>query len=87
VSAGRRSEIRPWLRDVLGTRFELKLGDPVESEVNSRVSASPPTGGDRKMVLVAVKGNYSDPAAAAGSITRPGDRVGGRAGDRGGVVG
>ncbi|MEU7753044.1 type VII secretion protein EccCa [Micromonospora sp. NPDC049171] len=42
VSAGRWSEIRPWLRDVLGTRFELKLGDPVESEVNSRVAATVP---------------------------------------------
>ncbi|MEV6636910.1 type VII secretion protein EccCa [Actinoplanes sp. NPDC051470] len=42
VSAGRWTEIRPWLRDVLGTRFELKLGDPVESEVNSRVAATVP---------------------------------------------
>ncbi|MDQ7909379.1 type VII secretion protein EccCa [Phytohabitans sp. ZYX-F-186] len=42
VSAGRWSEIRPWLRDVLGTRFELRLGDPVESEVNSRVAATVP---------------------------------------------
>ncbi|WP_405104061.1 type VII secretion protein EccCb [Micromonospora sp. NBC_01412] len=42
ISAGRWSEMRPWLRDVLGTRFELRLGDPVESEVNSRVAATVP---------------------------------------------
>ncbi|SDT66498.1 type VII secretion protein EccCa [Actinoplanes derwentensis] len=42
VSAGRWTEIRPWLRDVLGTRFELKLGDPVESEVHSRTAATVP---------------------------------------------
>nr|WP_308129570.1 type VII secretion protein EccCa [Actinoplanes polyasparticus] len=42
VSAGRWTEMRPWLRDVLGTRFELRLGDPVESEVNSRVAATVP---------------------------------------------
>ncbi|WP_433388589.1 type VII secretion protein EccCa [Micromonospora sp. KLBMP9576] len=42
ISGGRWSEMRPWLRDVLGTRFELRLGDPVESEVNSRVAATVP---------------------------------------------
>jgi DNA segregation ATPase FtsK/SpoIIIE, S-DNA-T family len=42
VATGRWSEMRPWLRDVLGTRFELRLGDPVDSEVNSRVAATVP---------------------------------------------
>ncbi|MGW5578506.1 type VII secretion protein EccCa [Micromonospora chokoriensis] len=42
ISSGRWSEIRPWLRDVLGTRLELRLGDPVDSEVNSRVAAAVP---------------------------------------------
>jgi hypothetical protein len=27
IAANRWSEMRPWLRDVVGTRFELKLGD------------------------------------------------------------
>ncbi len=36
VAAGRWSEIRPWLRDVLQTRFELRLGDPMESEMDFR---------------------------------------------------
>ncbi|GAA5151887.1 type VII secretion protein EccC [Amycolatopsis dongchuanensis] len=42
IAANRWSEMRPWLRDVLGTRFELRLGDPVDSEVNSRVAATVP---------------------------------------------
>jgi S-DNA-T family DNA segregation ATPase FtsK/SpoIIIE len=42
VSSSRWTEMRPWLRDVLGTRFELKLGDPIESEVNSRLAAKVP---------------------------------------------
>ncbi|GGU76759.1 type VII secretion protein EccCa [Lentzea flava] len=42
VSSTRWSEIRPWLRDVLGTRFELRLGDAMESEVGSRKAATVP---------------------------------------------
>ncbi|WP_370948059.1 type VII secretion protein EccCa [Amycolatopsis sp. cg5] len=42
IATNRWSEMRPWLRDVLGTRFELKLGDPVDSEVHSRVAATVP---------------------------------------------
>ncbi|MEU4744754.1 type VII secretion protein EccCa, partial [Actinosynnema sp. NPDC023658] len=42
VSSSRWSEIRPWLRDVLGTRFELRLGDPMESEVQGRKAATVP---------------------------------------------
>lgn len=42
VTATRWSEIRPWLRDLLGTRFELRLGDAVESEIGMRVAANVP---------------------------------------------
>jgi len=42
ISATRWSEIRPWLRDLLSTRFELHLGDPVESEVGTRAAANVP---------------------------------------------
>jgi S-DNA-T family DNA segregation ATPase FtsK/SpoIIIE len=42
VSAARWSEIRPSLRDSLGTRFELRLGDPLESEIGSKLAASVP---------------------------------------------
>ena len=43
VAATRWSEIRPWLRDLLGTRLELRLGDAIESEVDSRAAANVPT--------------------------------------------
>ncbi|MFD9890246.1 type VII secretion protein EccCa [Amycolatopsis sp. NPDC059027] len=42
VAATRWSEIRPWLRDLLGTRYELRLGDPLESEIGSRAAAGVP---------------------------------------------
>ncbi|MET0132135.1 MAG: type VII secretion protein EccCb, partial [Kibdelosporangium sp.] len=42
VSANRWSEIRPRLRDLLGTRFELRLGDSMESEIGSRKAATVP---------------------------------------------
>ncbi|GIG09244.1 type VII secretion protein EccCa [Catellatospora coxensis] len=42
VTASRWSEVRPWLRDLLGTRFELHLNDPVDSEVGMRQAANVP---------------------------------------------
>ena len=36
VSASRWAEIRPALRDQIGTRIELRLGDPADSELNRR---------------------------------------------------
>ncbi|MFD9959687.1 type VII secretion protein EccCa [Amycolatopsis sp. NPDC058986] len=42
LSGTRWSEIRPWLRDLLGTKFELRLGDSMESEFGSRKAAKVP---------------------------------------------
>ncbi len=42
VAATRWSEIRPWLRDLLGTRFELCLGDSIESEMDFRAAKGVP---------------------------------------------
>ncbi len=42
VTSSRWAELRPWLRDALGTRFELRLGDPIDSVVGSRVAATVP---------------------------------------------
>ena len=42
ITAGRWSEIRPWLRDALQTRFELRLGDPMESEIDFRKAKNVP---------------------------------------------
>lgn len=43
VSSARWSDFRAALRDQLGTRLELRLGDPVESEVDRKVAATVPT--------------------------------------------
>ncbi|AEW92814.1 cell division protein FtsK/SpoIIIE [Streptantibioticus cattleyicolor NRRL 8057 = DSM 46488] len=42
VSAVRWSEIRPRARDLFGTKFELRLGDTMESEFGSKVAAGVP---------------------------------------------
>ncbi|KAA1428247.1 type VII secretion protein EccCa [Nocardioides antri] len=42
VSAARWSDFRAALRDQLGTRLELRLGDPIDSEVDRKVAASVP---------------------------------------------
>ncbi|CAG6395299.1 type VII secretion protein EccCa [Streptomyces cocklensis] len=42
VSAVRWSEVRPRVRDLLGTKLELRLGDAMESEVGTRAAAGVP---------------------------------------------
>jgi S-DNA-T family DNA segregation ATPase FtsK/SpoIIIE len=42
VTANRWTEIRSSLRDLLGSRFELRLGDTSESETDKRVAANVP---------------------------------------------
>lgn len=44
VTANRWAEIRPALKDLLGTRCELRLGDPSESDVDRRVAVNVPQG-------------------------------------------
>ena len=44
IAANRWAEMRPALRDMLGTRFELRLGDPSESEVDRRTAINVPEG-------------------------------------------
>jgi S-DNA-T family DNA segregation ATPase FtsK/SpoIIIE len=43
VGVGRWSELRPAVKELLGTRVELRLGDPGESEVDRRRAAAVPT--------------------------------------------
>lgn len=43
LSASRWAEIRPALRDLIGTRIELRLGDPAESELDRRQAHRVPT--------------------------------------------
>ncbi|WP_432990727.1 type VII secretion protein EccCb [Dactylosporangium sp. CA-233914] len=42
LTSGRWNDIRPALRDSIGTRIELRLNDPTESEVNRRLAARVP---------------------------------------------
>ncbi|MQA84697.1 MAG: type VII secretion protein EccCa [Streptosporangiales bacterium] len=44
ITAQRWAEMRPALRDLLGTRFELRLGDPSESEIDRRTAMNVPEG-------------------------------------------
>ncbi|MFI0465608.1 type VII secretion protein EccCa [Saccharopolyspora sp. 5N102] len=42
ITASRSGEVSPSLRDQLGTRFELRLGDPIESVINMRAAGTVP---------------------------------------------
>ncbi len=44
VAASRWADFRAALRDVFGTRLELRLGDPLDSEVDRKVAQLVPTG-------------------------------------------
>jgi S-DNA-T family DNA segregation ATPase FtsK/SpoIIIE len=44
ISASRWADIRPAIKDMLGTRFELRLGDPSESDMDRRVAVNVPEG-------------------------------------------
>jgi S-DNA-T family DNA segregation ATPase FtsK/SpoIIIE len=44
LGATRWAEIRPALKDLLGTRFELRLGDPGESDIERRAALNVPPG-------------------------------------------
>lgn len=44
VGATRWADFRSAMRDVFGTRLELRLGDPMDSEIDRKVAALVPTG-------------------------------------------
>ena len=44
ISASRWMEIRPAVKDMLGTRIELRLGDPIDSEMGRRSAELVPIG-------------------------------------------
>ena len=87
ISASRWAEIRPALKDQIGTRIELRLGDPADSEMDRRqarrLSQAPPGRGitrdGREMVIALPRldgcttaGGLSEAIAAA--VTRLGAR-------------
>ena len=80
VSASRWAEIRPALKDQVGTRIELRLGDPAESEMDRKrarqLAQSPPGRGitrDGREFVIAVP--RFDAATADRLRTRYGGRV------------
>ncbi|MET0966415.1 MAG: type VII secretion protein EccCa, partial [Nakamurella sp.] len=44
VTAGRWPEIRAALKDMIGSRIELRLGDPLDSEINAKLAVGVPAG-------------------------------------------
>jgi S-DNA-T family DNA segregation ATPase FtsK/SpoIIIE len=44
ITAARWAEIRPQLKDAINTRIELRLGDPMESDIDRKVAANVPPG-------------------------------------------
>ena len=42
LTAGRWADIRPALKDQIGTRIELRLGDPIDSEMDRKQAATVP---------------------------------------------
>ncbi|WP_447644377.1 type VII secretion protein EccCb [Nocardioides zeae] len=44
VGASRWPDFRAAMRDVFGTRLELRLGDPIDSEIDRKIAALVPTG-------------------------------------------
>ncbi|MEA5362077.1 type VII secretion protein EccCa [Amycolatopsis sp., V23-08] len=44
IAANRWADIRPAIKDMIGTRFELRLGDPTESDIDRRVAVNIPSG-------------------------------------------
>ena len=44
LAAGRWADLRPALRDQIGTRIELRLADPIDSEIDRRAARNVPAG-------------------------------------------
>jgi S-DNA-T family DNA segregation ATPase FtsK/SpoIIIE len=44
ITSNRWADIRPAIKDMIGTRFELRLGDPSESDIDRRVAVNIPPG-------------------------------------------
>ncbi len=52
VSAARWADFRSAMRDIFGTRLELRLGDPLDSEIDRKVAQLVPTGRPGRGIMV-----------------------------------
>ena len=52
VAAGRWADFRSAMRDIFGTRLELRLGDPLDSEIDRKVAQLVPTGRPGRGIMV-----------------------------------
>lgn len=82
MTASRWADIRPALRDQIGSRVELRLGDPADSEIDrARARQVPPNRpghgltGDGMPMVIAVPGRDDSPRPAAGDMRAPAVRV------------
>jgi S-DNA-T family DNA segregation ATPase FtsK/SpoIIIE len=69
MSATRWSEFRPALKDLLGTRLELRLGEPAESEVDRRRAAAVPVWAGHGLAPDGAPVVVAAPRAAGGADT------------------
>jgi S-DNA-T family DNA segregation ATPase FtsK/SpoIIIE len=79
LSASRWAEVRPALRDQIGTRIELRLGDPADSELDRRQAQEVPEGkagrglsGDGRQMVIALPELDSEDAKAGSCRRRDG---------------
>jgi S-DNA-T family DNA segregation ATPase FtsK/SpoIIIE len=81
MSASRWAEVRPSLKDQIGTRIELRLGDPADSELDRRRAQQVPEGkpgrglsGDGLHMVIALP--RVDGVASSSDLLQAGARVG-----------
>ncbi|OMC08428.1 type VII secretion protein EccCa [Mycobacterium sp. SP-6446] len=95
ISATRWMEIRPAVKDMLGSRIELRMGDPIDSDVGRKFAELVPIGrpgrgmtAERLHMLIALPRLDSSsatedlPAGVASSVEAVGALYGGRAAPR-----
>ncbi|WP_235831524.1 type VII secretion protein EccCa [Gordonia zhaorongruii] len=82
VTASRWGEIRPAVKDLIGTRVELRLGDALDSEMSRRAAASVPADrpgrgitADGLHLLVASPGDAEGTAALVETVRRSHSRA------------